>query len=68
MKISIKLKFVYGQTLVYPMCETSEIFASMLNTKTLTADALKHIAQLGYKFNIVEGAVPAWMQEIIDKQ
>ena len=65
MKISIRLKDVYGQTLVYPECKTSEIFASMIGTKTLTEKSLQHIAQLGYKFEIVSGRVPDWMGAIV---
>jgi hypothetical protein len=67
MQISIRLKDVYGHTLVYPECETAKIFAAITCTKTLTEDTLELIAQLGYKFNIVSGRVPDWMGAITNK-
>lgn len=48
MKITVTIKEVYGEKKVYPHCETSKLFASMLGTKTLTHSALIHIERLGY--------------------
>ena len=52
MKILIRLKDVYGETRAYPDCETSQIFARMLGTKTLTPHVLQHIKALGYEIAV----------------
>lgn len=46
--IQVRIKKVYGVDQVYPVCNNATIFASMLGTKTLTLDAIKHIKSLGY--------------------
>jgi|GEM_PF-1649521 len=52
MQIHIRLKDVYGETRAYPDCETSQIFARMLGTKTLTPHVLQHIKALGYEIAV----------------
>lgn len=52
MTITIKIKNVYGNETVYPVCDAALTFAKMLNTKTLTRDALRHIKALGYTIQI----------------
>ena len=52
MQIIVKIKSVYGNETVYPVCETAQTFAKMLNTKTLTREALRHIKALGYSVQI----------------
>lgn len=47
MKVSITIKDVYGKTLAYPSCVNAHLFADMVGTKTLTAQALTSIARLG---------------------
>jgi hypothetical protein len=54
MKIQVKIKSVYGNEMIYPVCETANIFAKMLGTKTLTSAAIKHIKQLGYTVEVVQ--------------
>jgi hypothetical protein len=56
MNITIEFKNVYGETKAYPVCERAKTFASMLGTKTLTRDAIRHIEALGFTIN----AVDAW--------
>lgn len=48
MKILIDLKDVYGKRVAYPVCDTAKRFAKLIGTKTLTAEALRTIAELGY--------------------
>lgn len=48
MEIVVHIKDVYGSTLVYPVCEKAKLFAKLAGTKTLTREALGHIAALGY--------------------
>lgn len=52
MKIKLKKKSVYGNDLLYPVCETAKQFAKLLETKTITQYALICISQLGYKIEI----------------
>ena len=48
MEITIRIKNVYGEEKIYPVCAKAEIFAAMLGQKTFTNDNLRHIRNLGY--------------------
>jgi|LakMenE01Jun11ns_1017448.scaffolds.fasta_scaffold9691515_1 hypothetical protein len=61
MKITIKIRSAYGNTLFDPACDSSKTFCAMLNTKTLTRDALSHIAALGYAIEAQSGDMPDWL-------
>lgn len=52
MKITVKIKSVYGLETVYPACPAAEIFARIAGTKTLTSHALRDIRSLGYEINV----------------
>ena len=54
MEILVKVKNVYGNELVYPVCEKSKIFALMGGTKTLTDEALYLIKELGYIIKVAQ--------------
>ena len=58
MQIIVKIQQVYGNTLVYPLCEKSKLFAELAGTKTLTMAALTTIKKLGYA--IVESKCPSF--------
>jgi hypothetical protein len=47
--ITVKVKSVYGNVTAYPACPTANLFAQLLGTKTLTAQALKTIQALGFE-------------------
>lgn len=49
MEVVIKVKSVYGEDKVYPVCFNAHIFADMLNQKTFTNNDLKYIRALGFK-------------------
>ena len=49
MKILLKEKSVYGNTLIYPNCETSNLFAKLIGTKTLNTSDINVIRLLGYE-------------------
>jgi hypothetical protein len=49
MKIQIEVKNVYGNKVVYPICETAKKFAELTQTKQLTHKALCIIEALGYE-------------------
>jgi len=49
MELIVHIKSVYGTDKVYPINETSKIFAKIANTTTLTPDTLILAKKLGYK-------------------
>lgn len=55
MKTTIKLqiKSVYGNELIYPACETSNIFCKFINKKTLNIRDVEMIKSLGYTVELV---------------
>jgi hypothetical protein len=50
--IFLKEKSVYGNTLIYPNCETSNLFAKLIGTKTLNINDINVIKLLGYNVQI----------------
>ena len=52
MTITIKFKDVYGNRLVYPVCDNAQHFASIAGTKTLSTPVLKTIEAMGYDIQI----------------
>ena len=53
MEIKVKLKNVYGQDLVYPVCSKAKVFAQIAGTTTLTPETLSKITLLGYGVNVL---------------
>ena len=51
MKITIQVKTIYGNRVIYPKDETAQAFARIAGTKTLTLEALRLIRALGYEIN-----------------
>lgn len=52
MQITVKIKSVYGNEVIYPVCDKSQIFVKMLNQKTLTRTDLQNIQELGFGVNL----------------
>lgn len=52
MTIKVKLKNVYGNTMVYPLCDNAKRFAAIANTQTLTNNTVKLIKDLGYSIQV----------------
>lgn len=52
MNITVKIKQVYGQDLVYPICETAQTFARLTGKKTFSNYDIQQIKQLGYQVNV----------------
>jgi hypothetical protein len=48
MKITVKIKSVYGIAQAYPACSQSKLFCELTGTKTLTKSALQTIQRLGF--------------------
>jgi len=53
MSIIVRIKNVYGQDLVYPVCEKARHFATLTGKKTLTGYALRTIENLGFEIYTV---------------
>lgn len=52
MNITVRIKNVYGEDKVYPVCTAAKTFAELAGTTTLTARAVSLIKQLGYTINV----------------
>ena len=48
MKITIRLKDVYGRQTAYPVCDKAKLFSRMAGTTSLTHNMLCLIEQLGF--------------------
>lgn len=53
MELKVKIKNVYGNDVVYPVCEQSQLFTALTNKKTLTERDISVIKRLGYTFTVV---------------
>lgn len=51
--IQVCIKNVYGNELIYPVCEKAKIFAQLARKKTLDTYDLKLIKALGYAVSVV---------------
>jgi hypothetical protein len=54
-EITLLRKEQYGRAVYYPVCDKAKVFSHIAGTKTLTADAVRRIKELGYKFVIQHG-------------
>ena len=53
MEVIVTIKNVYGNELIYPVCEHAKLCAQLTGTKTLSQRSVDTLKQLGFKF-IVE--------------
>lgn len=47
-EIRVKSKNVYGNLLLYPNCETSQLFCDIAGTKTLSCSLVTLLVKRGY--------------------
>jgi hypothetical protein len=52
MEITVKLKSVYGNDLIYPVCDTAVLLASLTGKKTFTPESIETIKELGYTVTV----------------
>ena len=50
MKIKIKIKNVYGNELIYPMCDKGKLICCLTDRKTFTEWDIDLCRKLGYTF------------------
>lgn len=64
-KLYVERKQVYGNTVYYPACEASKLFARIANTKTLTEHTLNMCILLGYE--LLEHKQPITLDYVQDQ-
>ena len=50
--ILVQLGHQYGQEVIHPACEKSELFCQIAGTRTLTRKLVQQIKQLGYRVEV----------------
>ena len=53
MKIQVQVRNVFGNNLIYPMCDDAKRFTRLTQTKTLHRDDIAVIKSLGYTVETV---------------
>lgn len=53
MKIAVKIKNVYGKTLIYPACDHASLVLKLLNQKAFTEQNIKDLKNMGYEIDVV---------------
>lgn len=54
MEIIVKRKTVYGNDMIYPVCDTAKCLAMLADAKTFTTRHIEIIKALGYKFIVAQ--------------
>jgi hypothetical protein len=49
MQVIVQVRSVYGNEMIYPVCENAKRFASLTGKKTLSQNDLRDIEALGFK-------------------
>ena len=52
-EITVKEKSVYGNILIYPACDKSNLFAGLIGAKTFSQHHLRLIEGLGYTVKLI---------------
>ena len=55
--VTVQVRSVYGNELVYPACRHAVLFAEIAGTKTLSESVLRRIRALGYEIRVESPAV-----------
>jgi hypothetical protein len=66
MKIQVTVKTVYGNNMIYPVCDFSKIFCELTRKKTLDSTDVKNIKALGYQVEIVPDATNPVLAEFVN--
>jgi hypothetical protein len=57
LKIVVRVRNVYGNKTVYPVCDKAKIFAQIAGHSTLTSATLDGIRRLGYLIEVQQDTV-----------
>lgn len=57
MRIQVRIESKYGRRLVYPVCDTAKLFATLVQRITLTDQDIQTIKRLGYSIEVVQQAL-----------
>jgi len=57
MTITVRIRYVYGNRTVYPVCAAAETFAQIAGTQTLPFWVIDKIKKLGYEIVVEQEAV-----------
>jgi histone H3/H4 len=55
--IKVEVKQVYGNQMIYPVCDSAKTFAALAGKKTLSVDDIKKIRSLGFTVEQVQSIV-----------
>ena len=58
MHITVSVRNVYGNNLVYPADDTAGLFAALVGAKTFNAKQIHTIKALGYAVHVAAGQLP----------
>ena len=64
MHITVAVRSVYGNDLVYPADDQAALFAALVNAKTFNARQIGLIRELGYDIHVAAGQLPAAFQRL----
>ena len=57
MKIQVNIKNVYGNALIYPICNIAKTFSKIAKTKTLSIQNLKDIKSMNFEIEMVNNKI-----------
>lgn len=52
-KLQVAVKTVYGNELIYPVCDMARSLCELANTKTFTESAIRTCKKMGFMFELV---------------
>ena len=56
-RVVVNVRDIYGTRKAYPACPNARLFAELAGTKTLTREALRIVADLGYRIEVLGGTL-----------
>jgi hypothetical protein len=54
MTITVRIKNVYGNETIYPVCEKAKAFANIAGTTTLTRHVIAQIKAMGFAITVAQ--------------
>ena len=57
MKINVRIRYVYGNRTIYPVCAAAQTFAAIAGTQTLPFWVIDKIKSLGYAIEVEQEPV-----------